>query len=333
MIESVNVIGARGRVGSAVAARLAERGVSLRERGAELILLCVPDRVIVEVASTIAPGPWVAHVSGGTPLAALDPHGRRFSLHPLQTFTHDRGPEQLDGAWAAVTGETEEARAVANELAVLLGVRPFPLADDLRALYHAGAVIASNYLVTLRGMAGELLAEAAVPPEALDPLMRRVIDNDFQLTGPIERGDWETVERHRATVAETAPHLLAAYDDKGVIGSRIQVSVPDILVGESATTAMALIVHELATNSIKYGALSAEAGSLDVTCSAEDSETVLVWTERGGPGVSAPSQRSGFGSVLVKNTITRNLGGTIEFCWPPEGVIVTLRMNSARLGT
>jgi len=213
MIESVNVIGTRGRVGSAVAARLAERGVSLREGEAELVLLCVPDRVIAEVASAIAPGPWVAHVSGGTPLAALDPHGCRFSLHPLQTFTHDRGPEQLDGAWAAVTGETEEALAVANELAALLGLRPFPLADDHRALYHAGAVIASNYLVTLRGMAGELLAEAAVPPEALDPLMRRVIDNDFQLTGPIERGDWQTVERHRAAVAETAPHLLAAYDE------------------------------------------------------------------------------------------------------------------------
>ena len=102
MIETVNVIGTRGRVGSAVAARLAERGVSLREGEAELVLLCVPDRVIAEVASAIAPGPWVAHVSGGTPLAALDPHGCRFSLHPLQTFTHDRGPEQLDGEWPAV---------------------------------------------------------------------------------------------------------------------------------------------------------------------------------------------------------------------------------------
>ena len=164
-------------------------------------------------------------MSGGTPLAALDPHGRRFSLHPLQTFTHDRGPEQLDGAWAAVTGETEEALAVANELAALLGLRPFPLADDRRALYHAGAVIASNYLVTLRGMAGELLAEADVPPEALDPLMRRVIDNDFQLTGPIERGDWETVERHRAAVAETAPHLLAAYDELARLTARDTVSL------------------------------------------------------------------------------------------------------------
>ena len=95
---------------------------------------------------------------------------------------------------------------------------------------------------------------------------------------------------------------------------------------------MALVVHELATYSIKYGALSTEAGSLDVTCSANDSEMVLVWTERGGPRVSVPREQSGFGSILVKKTITRNLGGTIAFDWPPEGVIVTLRMNSARLG-
>ena len=106
-----------------------------------------------------------------------------------------------------------------------------------------------------------------------------------------------------------------------------------ILVGEGAITAMALVVHELATNSIKYGALSTEAGSLDVTCTANDSEMVLVWTERGGPRISAPREQTGFGSVLVKKTITRNLGGTIAFDWPPEGVIVTLRMNSARLGT
>jgi predicted short-subunit dehydrogenase-like oxidoreductase (DUF2520 family) len=213
MIESVNVIGARGRVGSALSARLAERGIALRADGAALVLLCVPDRAISEVAARIEAGPWLAHVSGGTPLAALDPHVRRFSVHPLQTFTHDRGPEQLDGAWAAVTGESPEARAVATELAETLGLRPFPLADDVRALYHAGAAVASNYLVTLRRTAGELVTGAGVPDEALDPLMRRVIDNDFQLTGPIERGDWETVARHRQAIAEHAPHLLRAYDE------------------------------------------------------------------------------------------------------------------------
>jgi predicted short-subunit dehydrogenase-like oxidoreductase (DUF2520 family) len=225
MIESVHVIGARGRVGGAVSARLAERGIVLRDDElADLVLLCVPDRAIAEVAADVAPGPWVAHVSGGTPLAALTPHTRRFSLHPLQTFTHDRGPEQLDGAWAAVTGETDEATATANELAELLGLRPFPLEDDRRALYHAGAAIASNYLVTLQRIAGELLAGADVPAEALDPLMRRVIENDFQLTGPIERGDWETVERHRQAIADTAPDLLPVYDELARLTARDTVS-------------------------------------------------------------------------------------------------------------
>jgi predicted short-subunit dehydrogenase-like oxidoreductase (DUF2520 family) len=160
----------------------------------------------------LEPGPWIGHVSGGTPLAALAPHERRFSLHPLQTFVRDGGQEQLDGAWAAATGETEEARGVATELAEVLGLRPFVLDDDRRALYHAGAANASNYLVTLYRAAAELLAAADVPSDALEPLMRRVIENRFQLTGPIERGDWDTVERHRAAIAKGAPELLEAYD-------------------------------------------------------------------------------------------------------------------------
>jgi len=212
MFESVNVIG-RGRVGSAVAARLEERGVELREDGAELVLLCVPDAAIRDVAGGLAPGPgWIAHVSGGTPLAALDPHERRFGLHPLQTFTRARGSEQLDGAFAAVTAETEEARERGFELARLLGLQPFELADEARPLYHAGASIASNYLVTLHRVASDLFRAAGAPPEALVPLMRRTIENGFELTGPIERGDWETVEAHRAAIRATRPDLEPLYE-------------------------------------------------------------------------------------------------------------------------
>lgn len=211
MIERVNVIG-RGRVGSAVLARLLERGLSLDESDPELVLLCVPDRAIGDAAAASSPGPWVAHVSGATPLAALAPHVRRFGVHPLQTFTTRRGPEQIDGAWGAVTAETEEARVVATWLAETLGLRPFPLADENRAAYHAGAAIASNYLVTLRQAAGSLLEAAGAPPEALDPLMRRTIDNDFELTGPIQRGDWETVERHREAIREACPELEPLYE-------------------------------------------------------------------------------------------------------------------------
>jgi predicted short-subunit dehydrogenase-like oxidoreductase (DUF2520 family) len=212
MFESVNVIG-RGRVGSAVAARLEERGVALRDDGAELVLLCVPDAVIRDVARDLVPGPgWIAHVSGGTPLAALEPHGLRFGLHPLQTFTRARGPEQLDGAFAAVTAETPEARERGFELARLLGLKPFELAEDARPLYHAGAAIASNYLVTLHRVASELFRSAGAPPETLVPLMQRTIENGFELTGPIERGDWETVEAHREAIRATRPDLEALYD-------------------------------------------------------------------------------------------------------------------------
>jgi predicted short-subunit dehydrogenase-like oxidoreductase (DUF2520 family) len=210
MFESVNVIG-RGRVGSAVAARLEERGIPLVEREAELTLLCVPDTTIGEVAKNVESS-WVAHVSGATPLSALDPHERRFSLHPLQTFSRARGPEQLDGAWAAVTAETEQARVRGFELAGVLGLRPFELADEARPLYHAGAAIASNYLVTLHRVASELFSAAGAPPEALEPLMRRTIENGFQLTGPIERGDWATVESHREAIRSVRPDLEPLYD-------------------------------------------------------------------------------------------------------------------------
>jgi len=210
MFDSVQVVGA-GRVGSALAARLGERGVRVGGDAPELVLLCVPDRAIAEVARSVAPGPWLAHVSGATPLAALDPHTRRFGLHPLQTFTKARGAEQLDGAWAAVTAESDEAAAAGGALAELLGLRPFELADGSRVLYHAGAAIASNYLVTLRRAAGRLLADAGAPPEALDPLMRRTIENGFELTGPIARGDVETVRAHEDAIDASEPELGQLY--------------------------------------------------------------------------------------------------------------------------
>jgi predicted short-subunit dehydrogenase-like oxidoreductase (DUF2520 family) len=211
MIETVRIVGARGRVGSAVSSRLAERGVALDSPEPDVVLLCVPDRAIPQVSSETAPGPWIAHVSGATPLAALEPHTRRFSLHPLQSFSKTLGPEQLDGAWGAVTAETSEARDVGWSLAETLGLRPFDLADDARAAYHAGAAMASNYLVTLRAAAGTLLDAAGAPPEALDPLIRGVLDTGFELTGPIARGDWATVERHLAVIRAERPELEELY--------------------------------------------------------------------------------------------------------------------------
>jgi len=210
VFDSTTIIGS-GRVGSAVGARLRERGVAVEPSGG-LVLICVPDDAIADVAATVPVGPWVAHVSGATPLSALEPHERRFSLHPLQTFTRARGPDQLDGAWAALTAESADARTAGIWLAETLGLRAFDLADDARPLYHAGAAIASNYLVTLHAVASDLFRAAGAPPEALVPLMQRTIENDFELTGPIERGDWDTVDAHRRAIRAARPDLEPLYD-------------------------------------------------------------------------------------------------------------------------
>ena len=208
MIERAHVIGS-GRVGSAVTARLRERGVAVGESDPDVVLLCIPDTAIAGVARSLPPGrAWIGHVSGATPLAALDPHERRFSLHPLQTFDRSGDPTQLDGAWAAISGETSEALGVARGLAETLGLQPFELADGDRTLYHAGAVFASNYLVTLQRAAVRL----GVPAEALVQLMRGTIDHGFQLTGPIARGDWATVEAHKRAIRAEQPELEHLYE-------------------------------------------------------------------------------------------------------------------------
>jgi predicted short-subunit dehydrogenase-like oxidoreductase (DUF2520 family) len=219
MFERVRVVGL-GRVGSAIAARLQERGVILTQDEPELVLISVPDAAIRGVAGTIAAGPWVAHVSGATPLAALDPHTRRFGVHPLQTFTRARGAEQIDGAWGAITAESDDAQARAIGFAELIGLRPFVIAEADRIIYHAGAAIASNFLVTLYRSASLLLAAAGAPSAALVPLMERTIENGFELTGPIARGDLETVEAHLAEIARRAPELAPMYRALAAVTSR-----------------------------------------------------------------------------------------------------------------
>jgi predicted short-subunit dehydrogenase-like oxidoreductase (DUF2520 family) len=222
MFTSVSVVGA-GRVGQAAAVRLAERlpvqtlgrvrpGELLPQFGDDdLVLLCVPDGAIRDVAAGVRPGPWIAHTSGAVSVAALVRHQRRFSLHPLQTFQPGLGPEQFDGAYAAVTGESVEAVEAGSVLAELLRLVPFELADAERPLYHAAATMAASFFVTLHRAAVDLMEAAGAPPAALTPLMRRTIDNGFAPTGPFVRGDLKTVELHREAISARRPQLGPLY--------------------------------------------------------------------------------------------------------------------------
>ena len=102
-------------------------------------------------------------------------------------------------------------------------------------------------------------------------------------------------------------------------------------VGESSATALALVIHELATNSMKYGALGNPTGILDVACTATDDDIVIVWTERGGPHVVAPVAPGGFGSTLIRRSMSAQLGGGIDYEWDEMGLIVILRASKIKL--
>jgi predicted short-subunit dehydrogenase-like oxidoreductase (DUF2520 family) len=220
--RSLAVVG-RGRLGPALAAALGAAGLEVdgplgrgaTGAGADAVLLCVPDGEIAAAARVVEPGRLVGHCSGATGLAPLAPH-ERFGLHPLMTVT-GRGA-RFAGAGAAVAGSTPRALAAARALAGALGLRPFAVRDEDRAAYHAAAALAANFLVALEAAAERLAATAGVPRAALAPLVRAAAANwaelgaERALTGPVARGDWGTVARQRAAVAERAPDLLPAWD-------------------------------------------------------------------------------------------------------------------------
>jgi two-component sensor histidine kinase len=133
-------------------------------------------------------------------------------------------------------------------------------------------------------------------------------------------------------LAELVEVLLSPYDEDGSMSGRIRVEMPALLVGEASATTLALVVHELATNALKYGALSAPTGTLEVTGTVDGTDVVITWRESGGPPVSAPTEPSGFGRQLVARSISGQLGGSIDYAWPVTGVIVTVRTTIARLG-
>lgn len=138
-------------------------------------------------------------------------------------------------------------------------------------------------------------------------------------------------EAASALLGDLLAVLLAPYDDLGAFSGRIRVSVPRMSVGEAATTVLALVVHELATNSLKYGALSVDTGTLDVSCSGHDEAVTIVWTESGGPKIGKPTGATGYGTRLVERSITGHLRGSIEYDWADTGLCVVLKINPDRL--
>jgi predicted short-subunit dehydrogenase-like oxidoreductase (DUF2520 family) len=205
-------------------------------RACDLLLLTVPDDMLPNVVAmlsasgAIREGQYVVHTSGRHGLAVLEPAAavgaRVIALHPAMTFT---GTEvdltRLAGCVFGVTAGDAE-RELTERLVADLGGRTMWVPEDRRTLYHAGLAHGANHLVTLVTQAMELLSQAmdvtgdgsdaVSPADTLRPLLTAALDNalaqgDSALTGPIVRGDVETVRAHLADIAATAPHTLPSY--------------------------------------------------------------------------------------------------------------------------
>ena len=179
-------------------------------RDAEVVVIATPDDAIATVAEAVIgaarPGALVVHLSGARGLgvfaaaAGRRPDIRFATLHPLASIPSP-DPVHLEGAWCAVAGDPD-----AYDLADALGLRPFTVPESERVRYHAAAAIAANHLVALLGQVERVAALAGVPREALYPLMRGVLDNSEAigphdaLTGPVMRGDRDTVDAHLAAL-------------------------------------------------------------------------------------------------------------------------------------
>jgi predicted short-subunit dehydrogenase-like oxidoreductase (DUF2520 family) len=208
-------------------------GAALRQpheviAAASLVLLTVPDDalpgLVRGLAATGVPvrGRLLAHASGRHGLAVLDPVTREgalpLALHPVMTFTGR--PDDIDRLAGVSFGVTapEPLRTVAEALVMEMGGEPVFIAEEQRDLYHAALANAANHLVTLVVESADLLRTAGVadPERMLGPLLSTALDNalrlgDSALTGPVARGDAETVAAHVGALRAAAPEALPAY--------------------------------------------------------------------------------------------------------------------------
>jgi predicted short-subunit dehydrogenase-like oxidoreductase (DUF2520 family) len=197
--------------------------------GADLLILATPDRAIAGVAAAVEPDPetTVVHMAGSRCLDVLAPHVRRASIHPLVALpTPAIGASRLRGAWYGVSGDP-----AAHAIPAALGGRILELADDaeVRARYHAAACIASNHLVALLGQVQRVAASAGVSLDAYLDLVRDTVANvaalgpAAALTGPVARGDYDTVARHRAALSDDE---RSAYDAMVDMAGRLREGAP-----------------------------------------------------------------------------------------------------------
>ena len=281
------------------------------------------------------------------------PHSDLVTFEELSSHIHPRDRERVREAFAAtraVVGSYEtDFRIVIGEEVRWISARGQGNDEDLANRVMFGVFLdvtgrkqaeeghellagemshrVKNLLAIASGLAAMTSRSSMTVAEMANDLTRRLtaLGRAHDLVRPLVGADGKA-----ALLGDLFTVLLAPYDDLGAFGGRIRVAVPRMGVGERAVTTLALVVHELATNSLKYGALSSSSGTVNIECADEEADTVVIWTEHGGPSVTEPDGTQGFGSKLITRSMSA-LGGSIAYDWAAAGVITTLRMRRDRL--
>ena len=282
--------------------------------------------------------PWADEVS----FEALSAH-----IHPADrdrvraAFTATRsaaGPYEIDFRimlgddvrWISARGEGADAGILDRVMfGIFLDVTGRKQAEEGHELL-AGEMShrVKNVLAIAAGLTHITSRSSATTEEMAKALTERLtaLGRAHDLVRPLPGSEGKA-----ALLGDLVSVLLAPYDDQGAFAGRIRVAVPRMGVGVGTATTLALVIHELATNSVKHGALSIDEGILDVSSTTDDDDLFLVWAETGGPPVQAAPEMRGFGSKMIVRSMAQQFEGSLSYDWQPAGLVVTLRMRKDRL--
>ena len=186
-----------------------------------------------------------------------------------------------------------------------------------------------NVFALATSMVSIALKSAPTPTAMAEDLTQRLqalaAAHDLVRPTPGEKG------HEAALMQDLFAAVLAPYDKRGQIGGRIHVDLPEIMIGDRSATSLALVIHELATNSVKYGALSKPEGALNVTCLVRNDDIAILWTEVGGPPLGSEAGPSGFGSKLIARSMQGHFQGGVEYDWQRHGASITFWAKKDRL--
>ncbi|HEY9219488.1 MAG TPA: HWE histidine kinase domain-containing protein [Phenylobacterium sp.] len=282
--------------------------------------------------------PWTNEVEFETLSAHIHPADRDRVRAAFLATRSVAGPYEIDFRivlghevrWISARGQGADAGIVDRIMfGIFLDVTGRKQAEEGNELL-AGEMShrVKNLLAVATGLTHITSRSAATIAEMSSDLIGRLtaLDRAHDMVRPLPGS-----QGRAALLGDLFSVLLAPYDDVGAFAGRIRVAVPRMGVGERSARTLALVIHELATNSLKYGALSSDAGTLDVSSTTDGQELLIVWSETGGPAIDEAPQMGGFGNTLLARSFTGQLDGAIAYDWQPTGLVATLRINKDRL--